>query len=131
VAARRPFCARRSSAAVAAAGSALLALAACQDDVGYVEIKTVPVAATPATTLYLDSVKLDPLKSGSAVLRQAVGTAKLAADRKGGKPAVLCDIVVRKNRITSVTISVLDHPPRCQCRNSGPADASGNRPCVG
>jgi hypothetical protein len=40
---------------------------------------------------------------------------------------------VRKNRITIVTISVLERPPRCQCRNSiTTADASGGRPsCVG
>jgi hypothetical protein len=45
--------------------------------------------------------------------------------------AMLCEIVVRKNRITSVTISVLDRPPRCQCRNNGPADAVGPRSCIG
>ena len=72
------------------------------------EIKTVPVANN--ATLYLNSVRLDPLKNGSAVLRQNVGTAKLAADGPGGKVA-LCDLVVRKNRITTVTVSVLDARP--------------------
>jgi hypothetical protein len=43
---------------------------------GYVEIDTVPVETT--TPLYLNSVKLDPLKNGTAVLRHNVGTAKLA-----------------------------------------------------
>ena len=115
-----------------AAGTALLLLTGCEpEDVGYVEIKTVPVAATPTTSLYLDEVKLKPLKNGSAVLRQAVGTVKLATEGTGGKPVVLCDIVVRKNRIATVTISVLDRPPRCQCRRSGPADTSGGRPCIG
>ena len=115
-----------------AAGTALLLLTGCEpEDVGYVEIKTAPVAAPPITSLYLDNVKLKPLKNGSAVLRQAVGTVKLATEGTGGKPAVLCDIVVRKNRITTVTISVLDRPPRCQCRRSGSADTSGGRPCIG
>jgi hypothetical protein len=124
--------AQRRSIFTATAGACVWALAGClPDDVGYVEIKTVPVAATPTTALYLDRVKLDPLKNGSAVLRQGVGTAKLAIDGSGGKPTVLCDIVVRKNRITSVTISVLDRPPRCQCRNNSPADTSGNRLCIG
>jgi hypothetical protein len=69
-------------------------LAACTPkDVGYVEIKTVPVA-TPTTMLYLDSLKFEPPKNGSAVLRQQVGTAKLAAQAGGGQMAVLCDIVV-------------------------------------
>jgi hypothetical protein len=109
----------------------LATLAACTPtDVGYVEIRTVPVA-TPATALYLDSVKLDPPKSGTAVLRQRVGTAKLAAQGGGGQMAVLCDIVVRKNRITKVTISLLERPPRCQCRNTAVADAAAVRSCIG
>jgi hypothetical protein len=123
-------CARRSI--FMAAGVAGLVLAGClPDDVGYVEIKTVPVAAIPTAALYLDQVKLEPLKNGIAVLRQSVGTAKLAVDGNGGRPTALCDIVVRKNRITSVTLSVLDRPPHCQCRNIGPADASGRRACIG
>jgi hypothetical protein len=113
----------------AVAAVALIGLAACTPkDAGYVEIKTVPAANT-AAALYLDSVKLEPLKNGTAVLRQGVGTTKLATDVTGGKLA-LCDIVVRKNRITTVTLSMLERPPRCQCRNSAP-DGAGGRSCVG
>jgi hypothetical protein len=107
-------------------------LAACTSkDVGYVEIKTVPVET--ATALYLNSLKLDPLKNGTAVLRQNVGIAKLATEGNGGRLVMLCEIEVRKNRITAVTISVLDRPPRCQCRNSiATANAPSGRPsCVG
>jgi hypothetical protein len=109
-----------------------ICLAACTlKDVGYVEINTVPVETT--TPLYLNSVKLDPLKNGTAVLRHNVGTAKLATEGNNGRLVMLCEIAVRKNRITAVTISVLDRPPRCQCRNSiTTADASGGRPsCTG
>jgi hypothetical protein len=122
----------RGVAQAAALVLALAALAGCKgDDVGYVEIKAVPVAPATATALYLDSVKLDPLKNGSAVLRQSVGTTKLATDAASGKLA-LCDIVVRKNRITTVTVSVLDRPPRCMCRNSAAASsAPGGRSCIG
>jgi hypothetical protein len=105
-------------------------LAACTPkDVGYVEIKTVPVA-TPTTTLYLDTLKFEPPKNGSAVLRQQVGTAKLSA-QANGQMAVLCDIVVRKNRITTVTLSLLERPPRCQCRNTAVSEASAVRSCIG
>src|SRR5207237_208912 len=64
-------------AAVCAAGATL---AGCDPvgDMGYVEIKTVPVSAVSSPSLYLDTVKLDPLKKGVAVLRQRVGTARLA-----------------------------------------------------
>ncbi len=97
------------------------AIAACRPtgDVGYVEIKTVPVAPVTQTALYIDSAKLAPIKKGSAILRQRVGTLKLQADGIAGSLAPLCDIVVQRNRITTVTVSVLERPPRCQCRYSG------------
>jgi hypothetical protein len=100
-----------------------LVIAGCNlsSDTGYVEIKTVPATAR-APTLYLDGVKLDTVQKGSAVLQQGAGTAKLSAEAFGGSVA-LCEIAVRKNRITTVTISVLDRPPRCQCRNTGPDKA--------
>jgi len=88
-------------------------------DVGYVEIKTVPAAALTQTALYIDSTKLAPIKKGSAILRQHVGTLKLQAEGSAGSLAPLCDVVVKRNRITSVTISMLERPPRCQCRYSG------------
>jgi len=96
-------------------------------DAGYVEIRTVPVAPVAQTALYLDTTKLAPIRKGSAILRQHVGTLKLQADGMAGSLAPLCDIEVKKNRITSVTVSVLERPPRCQCRYGG-ADAA--RTCV-
>jgi hypothetical protein len=87
-----------------------------RSDVGYVEIKTVTGSQT---VLYIDSARLAPIKDGSAILRQRVGTLKLQADDLTGSLASLCDIVVMKNRITTVFISALDRPPRCQCRFSG------------
>jgi hypothetical protein len=39
---------------------------------------------------------------------------------------MLCEIAVKKNRITTVTISVLERPPRCQCRYGSGA----SRVCV-
>jgi hypothetical protein len=107
------------------------AIAACRPtgDVGYVEIKTVPVAPLTRTALYLGSTKLAPIKKGTAFLRQRVGTLKLEADGLAGALAPLCDIVVRKNRITTVTVSVLERPPRCQCRYSGTGAATAHA-CV-
>ena len=75
---------------------------------------------------YLDTVKIEPVKKGVAVLTQRVGTVKLATDGFGG-PVALCEVVVKKNRITTVTISVLERPPRCQCRTNG---GSASRTCV-
>ena len=96
-------------------------IAACRPngDVGYVEIKTVPAAPITLTALYIDSAKLAPIRKGSAILRQPTGTLKLQGDGTAGALAQLCEIVVARNRITTVTVSVQERPPRCQCRNSG------------
>ncbi len=112
---------RRGLGLLASALIVAAAIAACRPtgDVGYVEIKTVPVAPVTQTALYIDSAKLAPIKKGSAILRQGVGTRKLQADGSAGSLAPLCDIVVKRNRITTVTVSVLERPPRCQCRYSG------------
>ena len=115
VASRRLFGLAVSAVIVAAA------IAACRPngDVGYVEIKTVPPAPITLTALYIGPTKLAPIRKGSAILRQPTGTLKLQADGAGGALAPLCEIVVARNRITTVTVSVLERPPRCQCRNSG------------
>ena len=111
---------------------ALLGLASCNIDsgAGYVEIKAIPPSAS--IPLYLDQVKLDPLRNGNAVLRQKVGTAKLMTDIDGaGHMAFLCNIEVKKNRITSVTVSVMSRQPRCQCGRTSGTDTGANRTCIG
>jgi hypothetical protein len=96
-------------------------------DVGYVEIKTVPVAPVTQAALYIDSAKLAPIREGSAILQERVGTLRLQSDGLTGSLAPLCDIVVKRNRITTVTVSVLERPPRCSCRFSGSNEV---RACV-
>ena len=97
-------------------GAAIIALR--PNDVGYVEIKTVPVASVTQTGLFFGSTKLSPIKNGDAILRQPVRKPKLQAAGALGSLAPLCDIVVMRNRVTTVTVSVLERPPRCQCRFS-------------
>jgi hypothetical protein len=125
---------KSASRAFGVAATAIIvgaAIVACRpsSDLGYVEIKTVPVVPVATTALYLDSTKLAPIKQGNTVLRQPVGTLKLQADGFAGTMTDLCNIVVRKDRITSVTISVLERPPRCQCRYNS-HDPSAERACV-
>lgn len=100
--------------AFARAGAPLvaLALAGCLPDkgVGYVEIKVFP--ALPVA-LYLNAVKLDALKNGTAVLRQDVGPAKLQLERNG-QLALLCEFDVKKNRVITVNVSTIDRGARCE-----------------
>jgi len=121
----------RSLAAGLAGALLVVGLTSCSIDnsVGYIEIKSVPLSAF--IPLYLDSVKLEPLRNGNALLRQKVGMSKLQTDGDGGYFAVLCNIDVKKNRITGVTISVVSRQPRCQCGRTSGTDATGNRTCIG
>jgi len=107
------------------------AIAACNPfgDTGYVQINTVPVAPVTQSALYLDATKLDPIRQGSALLHQPVGTLTLAADIFGGAQTPLCAIEVKKDRITTVTISVLERPPRCVCKFTKSGDAADHT-CV-
>lgn len=121
----------RSAARGVAGALLVLGLTSCQGDdgMGYLEIKAMPVSA--ALPLYLDAVKLEPLRNGNALLRRKAGTARLETDVEGGKLGFLCNIEVRKNRITTVTVSVTAYVARCQCgRSSGPQSAA-NRTCIG
>jgi hypothetical protein len=76
----------------------------------------------------LDTTRLEPIKDGQAILTAKVGTHKLQMEWIGGQNTVLCEVEVRKDRITTLTLSVLSRPPRCQCRHRGGDGRS--RTCV-
>jgi hypothetical protein len=110
----------------------MCALAACTETgTGFVQIRTIPASTTISQpALYFDSTKLEPLRHGEAVLTRKVGTTKLQAEAAGGQLAPLCNIVVKKNRITTITVSIAERPPRCQCANTAQGSATP-RTCVG
>ena len=108
----------------------LLVAAGCKD-FGYVELKTVPATGRGGTVLYIDNERLEPPRDGVAVLRQPVGTRKLQAEPRTGQPSLLCEVVIKKDRITTVTVSTLERPPRCMCARPSGSDADGRRTCIG
>ena len=116
---------------IACAGLVALMVGACEpgEGSGFVQIKLVPSSAATQPPLFLDAVKLEPVRKGETVLTRRSGTRKLQVEAPGGQKTDLCDIVVKKNRVTTVTVSVLERPPRCQCSHSSGAPAA--RTCVG
>lgn len=108
---------------------AALVLCACTRGSGYVEIKVVPSRAR-APRLLLDSTRLDPIKDGQAILSARVGTHELQMEWIGGENTVLCAVEIQKDRITTVTLSVFERPPRCQCRRNGSDRKARVRTCV-
>jgi len=93
------------------ATSVLLALAGCQEDTGYVEIKVTPGFVVPP--LVLGPSRVDTAKGGSTVLREKVGAAKLEYERDGRR-VPFCEFDVRKNRIVTVAVSAFGRDPRCK-----------------
>ena len=93
------------------APAVLLALAACKQDTGYVEIKVTPGFIVPP--LALGAARIDPAKVTSTVLREKVGAARLEYERDGHR-VPFCDFEVRKNRIVTVAVSAYGRDPRCK-----------------
>jgi hypothetical protein len=93
------------------APAVLLALAACKEATGYVEIKVAPGFIVPP--LVLGAARVDTTKAGSTVLREKVGAAKLEYERDGRR-VPFCDFEVRKNRIVTVAVSAFGRDPRCK-----------------
>lgn len=96
---------------------AALSLAGCNPnkDTGYVEIKAVSAFAPPPD-LYLDEVKLDPLRNNAAVIRKAAGAAKLQWF-KSDVFYPLCSFDVRKNRVVTLTLSAADRKLKCEVQS--------------
>jgi hypothetical protein len=89
----------------------LLALAACKEDTGYIEIKVVPGFIVPP--LLLGASRIEPAKGGTTVLREKVGPARLEYERDGQR-VPFCAFEVRKNRIVTVAVSAIGRDPRCK-----------------
>src|SRR5262245_42377049 len=117
---------------VACAALLVAALTACkqQDGSGFVQVKTVPASVITPPPPYLDSDQIEQLKKGETILSRRSGTSRLQVEGPGGQMFPLCDIVVKKNRITTVTVSIIERPPRCQCSHSAVGSQPG-RTCIG
>lgn len=98
---------------MAAAGFAAILVAGCGSDTGFVEIKILPGFAVPA--LSIDKEPL-ALKSGTVILRRKIGSAKLETDSRGNLIA-FCDFTIRKNRITTVSVSSTGRELRCRVQS--------------
>lgn len=95
---------------MAAGGVAAMLLAACDPGEGFVEVKILPGYAVPALAIGQERLAL---KSDTMILRRKVGPAKLEAERNG-KLVAFCDFEVRKNRITTVSVSSTGRELRCR-----------------
>jgi hypothetical protein len=97
----------------------LLALAACEADVGEVAVKvasgfSVPaLAISPDTFLSLGGERFKAKEDGSpTVLRQPPGPVRLLYDRRG-EMTPACTFNVRKDRVVTVTLRTVGRDVKC------------------
>ncbi len=94
-------------------GLLALALTACKerDNFGYVEVRKAITSTTD--TFSVNAVALTELpRKGVAVIRQPPGPAKLDVTR-GERTYTLCTFDVGRNRIVTVTLSLIEGQLRC------------------
>lgn len=103
---------RSTSYGLAVVGVGLLLVGCSERQSGYVEVRMAPSLSAPPELL-LDDKPVKPARGGSIVVKRNVGTARLAMVRRGDERFALCDLAVRKDRITTVTLTTLGGTLRC------------------
>jgi hypothetical protein len=83
-------------------------------ETGYVQLRVMPANATVATALYLEGVRLDFSRGPTVTLQFKTGRLALTAIGSTRAPT-LCNIVVRKDRISALTVVAGQTPPKCVC----------------
>jgi hypothetical protein len=104
---------RRVAPAVGLALAALLSACTEQEGTGYVEVKLTPPGTASQFVILLDRQQIRSTNSGPIVLRRNVGHARLELERRKDERVTLCDLAVKKNRITSVTVHFQNGTLRC------------------
>ena len=97
------------------AALAALALAACtpENKSGYVEVRFSPAQALAPFAIMLDRQLVKPARGDSAVIKRSVGDALLELERRKDERVKLCDLKVRENRVTTVTVQFQSGVLRC------------------
>lgn len=101
----------RSRIPVAVAALALLAAGCKEQGSGYVELRFAPSLQRP--TVLLGGKEVSAARGGSVVVKRGVGTAKLEFERRKDERVSLCEVNVRKDRVTTVTLSPQGGTLRC------------------
>ena len=107
----------------------LVAIAGCDNkETGYVQLRVVPPNAVAAIALYLDGRKLNFSRSASITLQLKTGLLALKELDSTWAPAI-CNILVRKDRISALAVSAAQNPPKCVCEIRAPESKENSLVC--
>jgi hypothetical protein len=97
-----------------------LLLSGCdKGGIGYVPIRVSPPDAAAAISLYLDAARLDFSRGPLVTLQFKTGRLALKSVDSTWAPTI-CSILVRKDRISALTVVAGRYPPRCVCEIRAP-----------
>ncbi len=96
-----------------------LAAGCDKGELGYVQIRVAPASAAMTMALYLDGRKLDFSREASVTLRLETGKLALKSSDSAWAPAI-CSVLVRKDRISALTVTATPAAPRCVCEIRAP-----------
>src|SRR5712691_4320359 len=93
----------------------IVVMTGCENgEIGYVQLRVMPANATVSTALYLEGVRLDFSRGPTVMLQFKTGRWALT-DMDSTWAPTLCNIVVRKDRISALTVMAAQTPPKCVC----------------
>jgi hypothetical protein len=105
-----------------------LALVCCWDsESGYVTIHLMSMI-NPQNALYLDLAQISGL--GDRVIHQKVGTFSLTNGGSWVSGKTYCELQIRKDRITVVTIRIVNSEPHCECEIRAPGSTLDKPICM-
>lgn len=110
-----------------------LSLAGCDaQDTGYVQVQLAQPArpgGIGAAPLFLHGAKLDFSRGQAVVMQFRTGRVALKTSDSTWSPAI-CRIVVRKNRISVLSVAATENPPRCICQIRAPDSTPSESVCT-
>ena len=93
----------------------IVVIAGCDSgETGYIQLRVLPANAAASTALYLEGDKLDFSRGPTVTLQFKTGRLALKGMDSTWAPT-LCNIVVRKDRISALTVMGSQSPPKCVC----------------
>ena len=108
----------------------IVVVAGCDDGgTGYVQIRVSPASTVAAMPLYLQGTRLDFARGPTVTLQFKTGSLILKGTDSTWAPAI-CKIVVRKDRISTLTVTGAQNQQKCVCEIRAPDSTSESVVCT-
>ena len=104
----------------------LILISCAESERGYVHVRLINMINLE-TPIYVSTTPISGL--GERIFREGIGTIALTNGASWGNGKTYCELQVRKNRITVVTVRVVNQQPRCECEIRAPESTAARIVC--